>query len=122
MLAAARAAAPIEFIGALGGRWSEDELRLERFEPLPNLAAAPDRFDADPAAFTRACASLLAAAAPFVGFAHSHPDGRAWPSARDRSALWAGCAQLIIGLGEEPPRVRAFWNGGAGLAEVPLRQ
>ena len=46
-----------------------------------------------------------AAGRTWRGFAHSHPDGPATPSSRDREQLWTGCLQVIT----NPRHINCFF-------------
>jgi desampylase len=116
----ATAAAPRECIAALGGQPPGDTWRVATFWPLPNTAPGHDRFEVAPAAFAAAVAGLAAAGNQWLGFVHSHPNGRAEPSATDRAELWRGCLQLIVAS----DRIAAFClhqqHAGVRTESLPL--
>ena len=95
----AEAAAPLEACGVLLGRWdSPNRVRVGGVTRAENLARRFDRFELHPADWVRAetCARALGAQA--LGFWHSHPRTRAFPSARDLQGLPGGYCCAILGL------------------------
>lgn len=96
--AIAGASPSAEICGLLFGR---DDL-IERAEPCRNVAAEPaGRFEIDPAALIAAHRAARSGGAKLLGHFHSHPIGRAIPSARDADAAAAdGMLWLIAGCGE----------------------
>ncbi|MCR9245555.1 MAG: Mov34/MPN/PAD-1 family protein [bacterium] len=113
---AAVAAWPTEMVGLLVG--SADE--ITDFAELQNEAGAGAQFTVEPADFAATLARTEVrvggtANREFVGFVHSHPDGRAAPSPTDLRELWRDCVHLIVGVrraaGERSPRVTGFWGG-----------
>lgn len=89
ILAAARAAHPGECCGLLLGRWNQDRAHVTALHPARNLASDADRFDLDPADHVAAQKAARATGRVVIGCYHSHPNGRAEPSATDL----AGAAQ-----------------------------
>ena len=116
-----RAALPAEGVLLLGGRRTDRDLRLCAALPLPNRLAAADAFAVDPVDFARAQHDLPEAA-PWLGFAHSHPGGTAFPSAADARSLWRGCLHLIAGLQREHTLLAAWWHGAGGLLPLPIAE
>lgn len=121
--AAAMAAWPCEFVGLLGGGRdaARGDLRIAAFAPLPEAATTADAFAVPPPAFARAESELRERGAPWLGFVHSHPDGVAEPSHRDRRELWRHCVQMIVAAtrtGEQ--RVAAFWFDDRGAHPLAL--
>lgn len=53
--------------------------------PMPNIAQEADRFEIDPAAHIALLRTLRGSRRGIVGCYHSHPNGRAEPSERDRA-------------------------------------
>lgn len=96
--ALAGASPSAEICGLLLGR---DDL-IERAAPCRNVAAEPARrFEIDPAALIAAHRAMRDGGAQMLGHFHSHPAGRAIPSARDADAAAAdGMLWLIAGGGE----------------------
>lgn len=101
ILAAARAAHPGECCGLLLGLWDQDRAHVTALHPARNLAIDPDRFDLDPADHIAAQKAARATGHAVIGCYHSHPHGRAEPSASDL----AGAAQdnflWLIAAGDE---------------------
>jgi len=82
--AAAEAAFPGEGCGLLVGQGG-DPVQVTRVVPAINLCAGErnDRFELDPAARFAVQRTLRGTAERMVGHWHSHPNGRAFPSAED---------------------------------------
>jgi desampylase len=96
----ARAAFPEECCGLLEAIREGDSLRVLALHPSANLAADPlAGFEIDPALHLKLQRSLRGTGREVAGCYHSHPTGRARPSARDRAC---GCAEgffwLIAGV------------------------
>jgi proteasome lid subunit RPN8/RPN11 len=90
MLAAAREAAPYECCGLIEGARDGGLFRITALHPARNLSAAATRFEIDPADHIAAQKAARARGMAIVGCYHSHPGGRAEPSAAD-----------LAGAGEE---------------------
>jgi len=128
--AACEAAWPQEGCGLLVGRRAGDVWHIGRAEASRNLAAEPlRRFEVDPGLRFRLHRELRGGADAVIGHFHSHPSGRAEPSARDLAAthepdlLWLIAAVDDGRLGA----VRAFLPRLAtagrveGFRELPLQ-
>lgn len=83
ILAAARAAYPAECCGLLEGMRDGDLARINALHPARNLSHNPNRFDINPADHIAAQKAARANGHAVVGCYHSHPGGRAEPSATD---------------------------------------
>lgn len=98
LLAEAAAAHPQECCGLLFGapEW------IDSAQPCVNIASAPLRtFEIDPAALIAAERAARSGGPVLVGHYHSHPNGRAEPSARDAiDAARDGRLWLIIASGQ----------------------
>jgi proteasome lid subunit RPN8/RPN11 len=90
ILAAARNTFPHECCGLLEGVRDGENFRVTALHPARNLAASQDRFEIDPADHFTARRAARAAGHAIIGCYHSHPDGKARPSATD-----------LAGAGEE---------------------
>jgi desampylase len=96
----AAAAHPHECCGLIEGRREPDRIVATTLHRARNLARAPDRFEIDPADHFRILRTARAAGTQIIGCYHSHPDGRAQPSMRDREGAGeAGFVWLIAGQG-----------------------
>jgi proteasome lid subunit RPN8/RPN11 len=106
----ARAALPREACGLVEGVRDGGEIRATAIHPVPNLAEEPDRFDLDPAQHIALLRDLRGSGREIVGCYHSHPNGRAEPSARDRAGAFEdGFLWLIAAIdGAGHCDVRAF--------------
>jgi len=97
----ARKAFPRECCGLIEGVRDGDTARALALHPTRNLAEEPDRFEIDPAAQFALMRRARAAGHAIIGCYHSHPNGVAEPSARDReSAGEEGFVWVIAGVGQ----------------------
>lgn len=106
LAAEAARAAPEECCGLLLGAG-----QIEAIVPARNVAATPrTHFEIDPAALIAAHrAAREGTGLPVLGYYHSHPAGRAAPSATDRAqASGDGLVWAIIGADET-----SFWRDTA---------
>ena len=86
IIAEARAALPAECCGLLEGVREQDTLRITTLHPTANMASDPlSGFEIDPAVHLRLLRTLRDTHREIVGCYHSHPNGRAEPSPRDRA-------------------------------------
>jgi proteasome lid subunit RPN8/RPN11 len=112
----ARAAFPRECCGLLEGVCDADSLRVIALRQTRNVAVAPDQFEIDPAEHFRVLRAARANEVKIVGCYHSHPNGDANPSARDRAgASEEGFVWLIASLTVAgPAKLSAFvWRSNA---------
>ena len=87
IVAEARAAFPDECCGLIVGERTGEAVRAVAVHPTANLAADPAAgFEIDPGAHIRLRCALRGTPRRIVGCYHSHPNGRAEPSERDRAA------------------------------------
>ncbi|HEY2034880.1 MAG TPA: M67 family metallopeptidase [Rhizomicrobium sp.] len=84
----ALAAMPRECCGLIEGKRDGDVVRIVALHPANNLAADTDRFEIDPVDHFHAIRVARANGHEIVGCYHSHPNGRAEPSARDAEGAW----------------------------------
>ena len=120
ILGEARAAHPGECCGLLEGfrTPSGDEFRVTALHPAQNLAPAPDRFEIAPEDHIKAFKAARANRHLLIGCYHSHPNGRAEPSAADRAGAGEEDFLWLIAADD---RLEAFVYrrgefSGAGLA------
>jgi len=83
LLQEARAAFPRECCGLVEGLRSGDAYRVMALHAARNLASATDRFEIAPQDHIRALKAARANGHALIGCYHSHPQGRAEPSATD---------------------------------------
>lgn len=96
MVAEALRHAPAECVGVLSGLGRD----AHACHPLPNIAADPHHFLADPAAQIDLFRRLRTEGGAPIAIYHSHPSGAAWPSAEDLAQAWhPEMLYLIIALG-----------------------
>jgi proteasome lid subunit RPN8/RPN11 len=113
LLGEAAAAHPRECCGVLLG---EGE-RIVAIQPAANVHPQPEtHFEIDPQALIDAHRAARKGGAQVVGYYHSHPNGRAKPSATDcASAARDGMIWAIIAAG----RITLWRSGDAGFAPLP---
>jgi desampylase len=90
--------------------------------PTQNIAQTADAFEIDPAAHIALLRAVRGTGRAIVGCYHSHPNGRAEPSERDRAgASETGFVWLIAALnGESGCTVKAFTFDGNGFSPLTL--
>jgi desampylase len=113
LVAEARAAYPCECCGLVEAVREGEDVRVVALHPSANLAAEPHNgFEIDPALHLKLQRSLRGTGREVAGCYHSHPNGRAHPSARDRAC---GCAPgftwLIAGVTGEGEITLAAFEG-----------
>jgi len=118
----ARKAFPAECCGLIEGTRDFDTLHALAVHPTRNLATTPDRFEIDPAEHIRLLRAAREKDRAIIGCYHSHPNGKAEPSAADRASasdedfLW-----LIAAVNAEgKPGLSAFVYAGGAFAAVRL--
>lgn len=114
LLAEAARHAPDECCGLLLGT----DAVIDRIVPTPNVAAEPARhFEIDPQALIAAHRAERAGGPRVLGYYHSHPTGRAEPSAIDQaSAAGDGKVWAIIAGGDV-----TFWrDDGPGFSRLSI--
>lgn len=113
----ARADAPRECCGLLLGTGDE----ILDVVAARNVADRPEsQYLVDPRDHLRAVREARTRGLQVIGAYHSHPRSQAIPSATDAAEAFAHFLFIIVGLGVEPPDVRAWsWDGG-NFDAVPL--
>jgi desampylase len=113
----ARQTAPEECCGLLVGTAA----KIIDCVAAANIAEAPTRrYLVDPRDHLQAIRSARGRGLEVIGAYHSHPAGRAIPSATDCSAGFADFLFVIVGLALEPPELLAWaWSNG-NFTSVPL--
>lgn len=120
--AEALAALPRECCGLIEGARDGQTAVALAVHPTANLAARPDRFEIDPAAQFALMRALRGAGRRIIGCYHSHPDGRAEPSARDADgAAEEGFVWVIAAVGRERD-MAAFAYRGGGFEPLALAE
>ncbi|OSZ69247.1 peptidase [Sphingomonas sp. IBVSS1] len=115
----AAASPAVEICGLLVGRGN----CVERLVPARNVAPDPARsFEIDPASLLSVHREMRASGQQVIGHWHSHPNGRAEPSARDAArALDNGQIWLILaGGGATAWQARSSGPGPARFEAVTL--
>lgn len=115
LLQEAAAAHPRECCGLLLG----EGLRISEVRPAANVHPLPERhFEIDPAALIAAHRAARSGGPQVLGYYHSHPTGRAEPSATDRAQTSGdGRIWTIIAQG----KVLCWRDEPDGFAALPLR-
>lgn len=116
----ARAAFPRECCGLLEGVRDGDAVQVHALHAARNLSCDDDHFEIDPADHFAALRSARAAARQIVGCYHSHPNGRAEPSAHDGGSE-DGFVWLIAATTVEAATLAAFQRDAAGWRTLDLR-
>jgi proteasome lid subunit RPN8/RPN11 len=116
----ARAAFPREGCGLIEGVRDGAEICVTAIHPVPNLADESDRFELDPAKHIALLRELRGSGRQIVGCYHSHPDGRAEPSPRDRAGAFEdGFLWLIAAIDAEGrSALNAFVARGSELLPI----
>jgi proteasome lid subunit RPN8/RPN11 len=114
MRAHAAAAHPREACGILLGEggWITQARAAANVHPAPET-----HFEVDPQALIDAHRAARSGGPAVIGYYHSHPHGRAAPSATDRACASGDGAVWAILAGEDV----TFWRDGeAGFTALPL--
>ena len=113
---------PLEACGLLIGSHREDVVRVDQAIESANLAgeAASRRFEIDPALLLRCQREARGRGQAVVGVYHSHPNGKAEPSAQDLSGAWQDhFVWLIAGImPDHSPVLAAYWRGATARFDV----
>ena len=117
-LAAIRAHAASDPEREVCGLLFGDDDHVSAVTPAPNVAPDPAKhFEIDPAALFAAIRGERAGGARLVGYYHSHPGGRAEPSATDQAHAAPDGKLWLIVAGTE---VRGFRSCIDGLQPIAL--
>ena len=100
ILREAAAAHPNECCGLMEGACEGQAFRITALHPARNLASSPDRFEIDPIDQFAAHKAARARGHAIVGCYHSHPGGRAEPSAADQAGAGEENFLWLIAAGE----------------------
>ncbi|HEX3430212.1 MAG TPA: M67 family metallopeptidase [Rhizomicrobium sp.] len=99
--------------------------RVTALHPMPNVSEEMDHFEIDPAGHIALLRKLRGSGRAIIGCYHSHPNGRAEPSERDRqSAVEADFLWLICAVGPEfeGTNIAAFVSDGQGFSSLRIEQ
>jgi [CysO sulfur-carrier protein]-S-L-cysteine hydrolase len=118
MVAHARAEAPNECCGMVGGR----DGSASTFYPARNRFSSPMRFEIDSRDQIRINNEIDDAGEELLAIYHSHPKTEARPSQTDvnLAAWWPGVTWVIASLADTEPELRAFEIDGPRVEEVKL--
>ena len=117
VLAHAREEAPRECCGVLIG----DAGRISESARATNLEAGTTRFRIDPRDHIDAIRAARSRQLDVIGFYHSHPRSRAYPSETDiAESGYAGAMHLIVGVCDDAQEVRLFTIDGITITELPV--
>ncbi len=119
----ARAVFPRECCGVIEGRREGDTIHAIALRPARNLAGEADRFEIDPADHFRALRAARTNGAEIVGCYHSHPNGIAEISARDREgAMEDGFVWLVCAVKAKDTQLAAFIRENGQFGPLNLRE
>lgn len=128
LAALAMASFPREACALLVGRDEGGMLIVERIVPAANLATSPEQqFELDPAVHVAELRRLREAGGPqkILGHWHSHPNGRAEPSAQDAAMIFDPAMLWLISAVDAtaaaPPRAFRPRVGASGFEPFPLQ-
>jgi proteasome lid subunit RPN8/RPN11 len=114
---------PRECCGLLEGAPDGDTIRVTALHTARNLSSDSDRFEIDPADHFAAIRAARANGRAIVGCYHSHPNGRAEPSARDSDAAWEeGFVWLIAAVTKNALALSAFHRDGTGWSKIEIAE
>ena len=119
---AARRAYPNECCGLIEGMSAADGWHAHAVHETGNLSEEPSRaFLIDPEAHFRVLRGLRGSGHEIIGCFHSHPDGHAEPSERDRREA-ADDGFVWIVAGADDVRVYVFRAARAAFEELALNR
>ena len=118
---------PGEACGVLFGRRGPAGAWAVRLERLTNLARPRSlaSYEVHPGELVSAERAARAAGLELLGFWHTHPDGTALPSARDRREAWPDATYLIAATARGRLRELRAWRlerGGAPCVDARMRE
>ena len=118
----ARLAFPRECCGLIEGTRVGDETKASVLHATRNAARTADRFEVDPADHFRILRAVRANGTEVVGCYHSHPNGKAEPSAHDlESAHEMDFVWLIAALTDQgDARFQAFIVRSGSFAAMAM--
>ncbi|MBS0273781.1 MAG: M67 family metallopeptidase [Proteobacteria bacterium] len=119
----ARNAFPRECCGLLEGARDGDTIRITTLHPARNLSTDSDRFEIDPAGHFTAIRAARADGGEIIGCYHSHPNGKAEPSARDaEGACDEGFLWLIAAVSGDIVSASGFARVSGGWQPLELKE
>jgi len=119
----ARAARPAEACGLLIGRRATKRVLVEHVRLARNLdtTSGGDRFEVHPVDHIAIDVEARELGLEIVGSWHSHPNGAAVPSARDRASAIEGWSHVIVGVDERGAcEVRSWRFDGERFVEETI--
>lgn len=118
MIAHARAEAPLEACGILGGRGGQ----VLHFYPARNAERSPVRYTVHPEDQLQILLDMERQGEELWGIFHSHPNSEAYPSETDvRYAYYPEAYYVIASLAGPVPVLRAFRIVGGRITEHRIR-
>lgn len=118
----ARAALPRECCGLIEGRREFDAVLASAVHATRNLAEEADRFAIDPAEHIRLLRRAREAGNEIWGCYHSHPNGKAEPSAHDAEQAADEFVWLIASVVGKAVELRAFVFADGAFHKVALAE
>jgi proteasome lid subunit RPN8/RPN11 len=120
---AARAALPCECCGLIEGRRDGGTIHVIALHPARNLSAQADRFEIDPGDHFAALRAARANGTEIVGCYHSHPNGKAEISERDREgAVDDGFVWLVCAIAAGKTQIAGFICENGQFSTLELRE
>lgn len=119
----ARGAFPRECCGLIEGLREGDVIHAAAFHPARNLSREADQFEIDPADHFRALRTARANGRQIVGCYHSHPNGIAQISKRDRDcAMDDNFVWLVCSVTANEARIAGFIRENGLFGTLALRE
>jgi proteasome lid subunit RPN8/RPN11 len=119
----AREAIPRECCGLIEGRRDGMQVVAAALHPARNLSDDIDRFEIDPAEHIRLLREMRGTDSAIIGCYHSHPNGMAELSARDRDgASEDGFIWLICGVNGTGAKIGVFVFENGRFRALELRE
>ena len=113
MIAHAKAGAPLEACGLLGGKMEGEgpagHRTVSTFYPMSNPDQSPIHFTLDPKEQFHVMKEMRNRSEELIGIFHSHVASPPRPSAEDiRQAHYPGISYILVSLMADPPTVRSY--------------
>ena len=119
MIAYCRAGYPNEVCGILAGRGHE----VSSLYRMRNVEGSPVSYLMDSKEQFQVMKALRDDGLSMVALFHSHPDSRAYPSAKDVAlAFYEDSAYVIVGLSEKDPQAKAFFIRNGAVKEIGINR
>ena len=126
IIAYARAGAPYEACGLLGGQLEGAGVAHHRvaqtFYPMTNVDQSPVHYTLDPTEQFKIMKQMREKGEELMGIFHSHVASPARPSAEDvRLAHYPGVSYVLVSLAEDPAPFKSYVIEGGNITEEIVR-